>query len=95
MIDSSSKINAMTPAYVSKLGLQARNTNVGAQKIDGSIFQMFGIVLVDFQVEDKLKKAQFFQETFLLADIGTEVVLDMLFFSFSNADVQFVEKKLT
>ena len=30
------------------------------QKIDGSIFEIFEIVLASFQVENKLKKAQFF-----------------------------------
>ena len=52
------------------------------------------MVLADFQVEDKLGKARFFQETFLLADISAEVVLDMLFLTLSNANVQFVEKEL-
>ena len=53
------------------------------------------MVLADFQVEDKLGKARFFQETFLLADISAEVVLGMPFLTLSNADVQFVEKELT
>ena len=42
---------------------------------------------------DKLKRARFFQETFLLVDISAEVVLGMLFLTLSNADVQFVEKE--
>ena len=54
----------MTPAHTSKLGLKVYFTNVRAQKIDGSIFKTFGIVLASFQVKDKLKKARFFQETF-------------------------------
>ena len=52
------------------------------------------MVLVDFQVEDKFRKAQFFQKTFLLADISAEVVLDILFLTLSNTNVQFVKKKL-
>ena len=75
--------------------LQARHTNVKAQKIDGFTFQMFGMVLASFQVEDKLGRARFFQETFLFTDISIEVVLGMSFLTLSNADVQFVEKKLT
>ena len=46
-------------------------------------------------MEDKLGRIWFFQETFLLADISTGVVLGMPFLTFSNADVQFVEKELT
>lgn len=61
-------------AYELKLGLQAYCTNVEAQKMD-STFKIFGIVLASFQTEDKLRRARFFQETFLLADINVEVVL--------------------
>ena len=53
------------------------------------------MVLADFQVKDKLGKAGFFQESFLLANISAEVVLGIPFLTFSNAEVQFVEKELT
>ena len=95
LIDSGSEFNTMTLAYVLRLGLQAHHTNTRAQKIDRSIFQMFGMVLADFQVKDKLGKARFFQETFLLADICAKVVLGMLFLILSNVNVQFVEKELS
>ena len=95
LIDSGSEVNAMTPAYAAKLGLKVWKTNIRNQKIDGSTLETFGTVLADFQIEDKLGRARFFQKTFLLADISTEVVLDMPFFTLSNTDVQFVEKKLT
>ena len=95
LIDSGSEVNAMTPAYASKLGLRVRHTDVGAQKIDGSTLQTFGMVLANFQVEDKLGRTRFFQETFLLANISAEVVLGMPFLTLSNADVQFKEKELT
>ena len=85
----------MTPAYALKLGLLVHHTNVGAQKIDGSTFGTFGMVLASFQVEDKLGKAWVFQEMFLLADISVEMVLGMPFLTLSNANIQFAEKKLT
>ena len=44
---------------------------------------------------DKLGRARFFQETFLLADTTMEVVLGMPFLTLSNADIQFVQKELT
>ena len=53
------------------------------------------MVLASFQVEDKFGRARFFQKTFLLANISAEIVLGMPFLTLSNADVQFVEKKLT
>ena len=48
LINSDSEVNAMTPAYVSKLGFNVCHTNVGAQKIDGSILKIFGMVLASF-----------------------------------------------
>ena len=87
LINSSSKVNAMTSAYASKLGLRVCRTNIGAQKIDGSTFKTFKMVLANFQVEHKLRRAWFFQKTFLLTDISVEVVLKMLFLTFSNVDI--------
>ena len=44
----------MAPAYALKLDFWVYRTNIGAQKFDGSTLETFGIVLVDFQVENKL-----------------------------------------
>ena len=85
----------MSPAYAEKLGLKTRKTNVGAQKIDGSTLETFGMVIADFQVEDKSGRPRFFQETFLVADTKFEVILGMPFLKISNADVAFGEGTLT
>lgn len=45
------------------------------------------MVLASFQVEDKLGRARFFQEIFLLADISVEMVLGMPFLTVNNADI--------
>ena len=95
LIDSGSKVNAMTPGYTSKLGLKVCPTNGGAQKIDDSTLKTFEIVLASFQVENTLGRAQFFQETFLLTDLSIEVVLGMPFLTLTNANIKFAQKKLT
>ena len=95
LIDSGSKFIAMIPAYASRLGLQACHTSVRAKKINGYTFQTFGMVFDSFQVKDKLGRDRFFQETFLLADTSMKVVLNMLFLTLSNADIQFAERELT
>ena len=56
LIDLGSEINVMIPAYASKLGLRVYRTNIGAQKIDDPTLETFEMVLVSFQVEDKLKR---------------------------------------
>ena len=85
----------MNPDYARKLGLKIRRTNIGAQKIDGSALETFGMVIADFQVEDKASRPRFFQETFLVADTKFEVILGMPFLKISNADVSFGEGTLT
>ena len=95
LLDLSSEVNTITLAYASKLGLRVRRTNVRAQKIDGSTFDMFEMVLVSFQIEDKQGRVWYFQKTFLLADISVKVVLGMPFLILSNANIQFNKKKLT
>ena len=94
LLDSGSEVNAMNPDYARKLGLKIRRTNIGAQKIDGSALETFGIVIVDFQVEDKASRPRFFQEIFLVANTKFKVILGMLFLKISNADVSFDEKTL-
>ena len=95
LIDSGSEVNAMTPAYAKKLGLRTQKTDGGAQKINESSLDTFEMVIAGFQIIDKLGRARFFQETFLLADTTIEVVLGMPFLTLSNADIQFAEKELT
>ena len=56
---------------------------------------MFKMVLANFQVENKLRRARFFQEKFLLADFCIKVVLKILFLIISKVDVSFVEQKFT
>ena len=60
LLNSKSKINAMTPAYAAYLDLKVRVTNICAQKIDGSLIATYGMVIAPFQVIDKLGRSWFF-----------------------------------
>ena len=64
-IDLDSKVNTITLAYAKQLGFQVRETDVWAQKINSSLLRTFRIVIAGFEVEDKLDRARFFQESFL------------------------------
>ncbi len=52
------------------------------------------MILTGFLVQNKLRKVWFFEETFLLVDTSIKMILSMFFLTFSNTDMQFVEKKL-
>ena len=67
----------MNPAYAKQPSFQVWKTDVEAQKINGLLLQTFGIVIAGFQVDDKLGRAKFFQELFLLAKTSMEVVPGM------------------
>ena len=51
------------------------------------------MVLASFQMKNKFRKAQFFQEMFLLANLSVKIVLEMRFFIFSNADISFAKRE--
>lgn len=77
----------MTQVYLANLSLKVRQIDVKAQKIPGSTFQLFGIVIATFQVNKKLSPSRFFQEIFLMVDISIMRILEMLFLILSNANI--------
>ena len=94
LLDSGSEVNAIHPTLAQKLGLPVRPTNVGAQKIDGTMLDTFGMVVTAFSVTDKANRVRFFEETFLVANVSPEVVLGMPFLTLSGADVDFSGREL-
>ena len=54
----------------------------------------FGMVVIAFSVTDKANQVKFFEKTFLVANVSLEVVFGMLFFTLSNADVDFLGREL-
>lgn len=87
MIILESEINAISPAYGKKLGFQIQKTDIKARKVDGSSLNIFGIVIADFQIQNKLWKARFFQEIFLIFKTKMHIVLEIAFLTLSNADI--------
>ena len=94
LIGSGSKVNKMRPAYAAKLSLSVRKTEAGAQNIDKLPLETFGMVIAGSQTQDKLKKVQFFQETFLSANTSMEVVPGMPFLTPKSTALRFGEKEL-
>lgn len=58
-MDSSSELNVMIQAYAKQLALQIWQTNVRAQKINCLSLETFEIVIVGFEVVDKLARSWF------------------------------------
>lgn len=94
LINLKSKINAMLPIYIKKLGFPIWKINISTQKIDKSILKIFKIAITNFQVKNMLKTLVFFRKTFLIANTSIKVVLKILFFIFSNINIGFTKEKL-
>ena len=86
LLDSSSEVNAVHPAFTKELCLLIRPTDIRVQKIDGTILEIYGMVVAAFLMEDKAKRVRFFEETFLVANVSPEVVLEMLFLILKGAN---------
>lgn len=80
---------------MAKLGFKVQSNNVGVEKINDSTFEIFEMVLANFQFDNKFGRSRFFQKTFLLANISIEVVLNILFLTFSNIVMLFIKQKLS
>ncbi len=52
------------------------------------------MVVFTFSVSDKDGRKRFFEESFLLANLKPDIVLEMLFLTMSNADVDFQARHL-
>ena len=52
------------------------------------------MVVTSFLVTDQANQVRFFEETFLVANVSSEIVFGMLFLILSGADVDFLGQKL-
>ncbi len=69
LLDSRSKVNAISQAFALQLGLKIRKTNVSGQKIDGTTLKVYEMVVSTFSVLDKNGRMRFFKKSFLLTDV--------------------------
>lgn len=63
-LDSRSKINAISQVFASHLGVKVRQTNVRAQKIDGTTSETHGMLVFNFSMSDKDDTERLFEECF-------------------------------
>lgn len=91
LFDLGSKINAIYLIFAKKLGFSIRLIDVGAPKIDGTILNIYGIIITAFLVTDKANQIRFIEEIFLVANICLKVVFEIIFFILSDADVDVLD----
>ena len=84
----------MSQAFAYQISLKICKTNIEAQKIDSTTLKTYKMVVFTFSVLDKDSIERFFEESFLLANINPDIVLEMLFFIMSNAEIDFQARNL-
>ena len=89
LVDMGSEVNVMHPFFAKQLGLSIRQIDVGAQKIDGTTLDTYGMVVAAFSMMNKANWVRFFEETFLMTNISLELVFGMSFLTLSSADIDF------
>ena len=94
ILDLDSEVNAMHPAFAERLGFVIQATNISAQKIDSTTLETYEIVVTAFLVTNQADRVEFFEETFLVANVSPDMVFGIPFLTLSGADVNFSKKKL-
>ena len=94
LFDSSTEFNTIYLTFATKLSLLIIRIDIEAQKIDSTTLDTYEILVVVFSVTDKANQVRFFEETFLVANVSPKVNLEMLFFTLSGADVNFLDWEL-
>lgn len=89
LLDLRSEVNIIKQTFASQLGLKIRKTNFGAQKIDGSTSDAYRIVVSTFSVLDKDRNEMFFEESFQLPDVESDIVFGIHFLTMSNTNIDF------
>ena len=70
-----------------------RSTNAGAQKIDGTTFETYKMVVAAFSMTDQANKVKFFEKTFLVVNVSPDLILGIFFLTLNSANVDFSKKK--
>ena len=94
LFDSGNEVIAMHLVFAKRLSLVMQATNVGSQKIDGNTLETYEMVVAAFSVTDQANKVRFFEEIFLIVNVGPDMVLEIPFLILSSADVNFPKREL-
>ena len=65
------------------------------QKFIGTTLDNYEMVVAAFSVVDKANRVRFFEKTLLMANFSLEVVLEMPFFTLSDANIDFSDQKFS
>ena len=91
LLDLNKKVNAVHLIFAKELGLSIKLMDNGIQKIDSTMLDTYGIVLVAFLMTDKANRVRFFKKTFLVANVSLKIVLRIFFLILSSTNIEFLD----
>lgn len=78
-MDPGSKINVIKPSFAKKLSLHICKINIGIQKIGNNRLKIYKITIALIQIDNKDGQFNFFEKTFLIANISINVTFGIFF----------------
>ena len=91
LFDSKIEVNTIQPTFAKKLGFSIRSIDVKAWKIDGTMLDIYEIVVAVFLITDQANQIRFFEKTFLIGNIILKVIFGIFFFFLSDANIDFLD----
>ena len=79
LFNSSSEINAIHLTFTQELELSIKPTDIGVQKIDDIMLNIYRMVVTVFLVIDKANQVRFFEKVFLVANFIPKIMLEIHF----------------
>ena len=94
LLDSRGEVNAIYPTFAKELGLPIRLTDIRLQKIDGTIIEIYEIIVAVFAVTDKANQVKFFEKTFPVLNVSPKEVFEIPFLTLSSTNIDFLDWNL-
>ncbi len=89
LLNLRSEVNIISQVFTLYLNLKIEKTNTRIQKIDDTTLKTYKIVIFTFFVLDKDDKVRFFEESFLLANVKSNIVFKLFFLTISYTNIDF------
>lgn len=86
LLDTKCKSNVMNQAFPHQLGLKIQKINIEVQQNLGSTLGTYEMAVSIFSKLDNNGKRKSFEQSFLLADVESDVVFKISFLIMSNVD---------
>ena len=73
LFNSGNNVNAIHLTFATEFGPSVRPTDIKAQNINGTMLNIYEIVVAAFLVTDKANRVIFFKKTFQVANISSKL----------------------